>query len=170
VTDRTDRKQLFLLRHADAGDPEAWTGDDAARPLSAKGREQAERLATFLHGVRLTVDAVISSPKARARETAEIVADGIGQGGKVRIDDRLASGVRPATLDDVVRDAGGPGRVVIVGHDPDFSDLLSTLAGAARLTMKKGAMARVDVRGRFGDADGTLRWLVPPELLDRDRR
>jgi phosphohistidine phosphatase len=170
VTDRADRTQLFLLRHADAGDPEAWSGDDAARPLSAKGREQAERLATFLHGVRLAVDAVISSPKVRARETAEIVADGIGQAGKVRIDDRLGGGVRPATVDDVVRDAGSPQRVVIVGHDPDFSELLSTLVGARDLTMKKGAMARVDVRGRFGDADGTLRWLVPPELLDRERR
>ncbi len=170
MTDRGERKQLYLLRHADAGDPEAWTGDDDARPLSPKGREQAERLATFLHGVRLTVDAVISSPKVRARETAEIVADGLGQRGKVRIDDRLASGVRPATVDDVCQDAGSPARIVIVGHDPDFSALLSTLAGAPELTMKKGAMARVDVRGRVAEADGTLRWLVPPELLDRERR
>jgi phosphohistidine phosphatase len=170
VTDRGDRKQLYLLRHADAGDPDTWTRDDAARPLSAKGREQAERLATFLHGVRLTVDAVISSPKVRARETAEIVADGLGHAGKVRIDDRLAGGVRPATVDEIVRDAGSPQRVVIVGHDPDFSELLSSLAGASDLTMKKGAMARVDVRGRIAEADGTLRWLVPPELLDRDRR
>ena len=120
--------------------------------------------------MRLTVDAVISSPKVRARETAEIVADGLGHAGKVRIDDRLAGGVRPATVDEIVRDAGSPQWVVIVGQDPDFSELLSSLAGASDLTMKKGAMARVDVRGRIAEADGTLRWLVPPELLDRDRR
>src|SRR5919205_2931793 len=78
--------QLFMLRHADAGDPEAWTGDDAERPLSPKGEAQAERLATFLHGVRFAADAVISSPKVRARRTAEIVADGFG--GAVRIDPR----------------------------------------------------------------------------------
>jgi phosphohistidine phosphatase len=170
VTARADRRQLYLLRHADAGDPETWLGDDAARPLSPKGRDQAERLATFLHGVRLTVDVVITSPKVRARETAEIVADGLGHAGKVRIDDRLAGGVRPGTVDDLIRDAGSPGSVVIVGHDPDFSELVAALAGAPGLTMKKGAMARVDLRGNVADADGTLRWLVPPELLDRDRR
>ena len=45
---------LHLLRHADAGDPEAWTGPDAARPLSDKGRAQAERLGAFLaeHGFK----------------------------------------------------------------------------------------------------------------------
>lgn len=170
MSERGDRKQLYVLRHADAGDPGAWSGDDAARPLSPKGREQAERLATFLHGVRLSVDAVISSPKIRARETAEIVADGLGHAGQVRVDDRLASGVRPATVDDVLRDAGFPARVVIVGHDPDFSALLAALVGAPELTLKKGAMARVDLRGQVADADGTLRWLVPPELLDRERR
>jgi hypothetical protein len=36
--------------------------------------------------------------------------------------------------------------------------------------MKKGAFARIDVRGRVADGRGALRWLVPPDLLDRDRR
>jgi phosphohistidine phosphatase len=160
--------QLYLLRHADAGDPEAWSGPDDARPLSPKGEAQAERLATFLHGVRLAVDAVISSPKARARRTAEIVADGLGS--KVRIDDRLGSGVRASTVDEILRDAGSPVRVMIVGHDPDFSELLATVTGARELPMKKGALARVDLRGSVADRRGTLRWLVPPDLLDRERR
>ena len=160
--------QLYLLRHADAGDPEAWSGPDDERPLSAKGEAQAERLATFLHGVRLAVDAVISSPKVRARRTAEIVADGLGS--DVRIDDRLGSGVRASTVDEVLRDAGSPSRALIVGHDPDFSELLATLTGARELSMKKGALARVDLRGPDADGRGTLRWLVPPDLLDRDRR
>ena len=160
--------QLYLLRHADAGDPEAWSGPDDERPLSSKGEAQAERLATFLHGVRLAVDAVISSPKVRARRTAEIVADGLGA--KVRIDDRLGGGVRPSTVDEILRDAGGPTRAMIVGHDPDFSELLATLTGARELSMKKGALARVDLRGPVADRRGTLRWLVPPDLLDRERR
>jgi phosphohistidine phosphatase len=160
--------QLYLLRHADAGDPEAWSGPDDERPLSAKGEAQAERLATFLHGVRLAVDAVISSPKVRARRTAEIVADGLGA--TVRIDDRLGSGVRPSTVDEILRDAGNPIRAMIVGHDPDFSELLATVTGARDLPMKKGALARVDFRGPVADRRGTLRWLVPPDLLDRERR
>jgi phosphohistidine phosphatase len=159
---------LHLLRHADAGDPEAWSGNDDDRPLSPKGEAQAERLATFLHGVRFTPDAVISSPKVRARRTAEIVADASGL--PVHLDDRLAGGVTPDVLDAVLRDAGSPSRPVVVGHDPDFSGLLTTLSGASDLSMKKGAFARLDVRGRIADGRGTLRWLIPPDLLDRDRR
>jgi phosphohistidine phosphatase SixA len=166
--DRGQTIQLCLLRHADAGNPEAWTGDDAERPLTAKGRTQAERLATFLHGARYAVDAVITSPKVRARQTAEIVADGLGA--KVRVDDRLGGPLDTTTIDGILNDAGSPERVVLSGHDPDLSELLNELSGSTGLTMKKGAFARIDVRGRVGDGHGTLRWLVPPDLLDRDRR
>jgi phosphohistidine phosphatase SixA len=165
--DRGPTIQLCLLRHADAGDPEAWTGDDAERPLSPKGEAQAERLATFLHGVRFVVDAVIASPKVRAQRTAEIVADGLGA--SVRIDERLGGPFELATIDEILADAGSPQRVVLCGHDPDLSESLSTLTGSFGLTMKKGAFARIDVRGPVEGGRGTLRWLLPPDLLDRDR-
>ncbi len=160
--------QLFLLRHAHAGDPEAWSGSDDERPLSPTGEAQAERLASFLRGVGVTVDVAITSPKVRARRTAEIVAGGLGV--PVRIDERLAGSLSPGTVDDLLRDAGDPRQVVLVGHDPDFSELLATLADAPGLSMKKGAFARIDLRGRAADGRATLRWLIPPDLLDRDRR
>lgn len=160
--------QLHLLRHADAGDPEAWSGDDADRPLSDKGARQSERLASFLVSVGFRSDAVIASPKVRARQTAEIVAAALEL--DVRLESRLADPFDPATVDDVLRDAGHPRRPILVGHDPDFSELLGYLAGTDALTMKKGAFARLDVKGPVAGGNGTLRWLVPPDLLDRDRR
>jgi phosphohistidine phosphatase len=159
--------QLFLLRHADAGDPGAWRGDDDDRPLSSKGERQAERLGAFLAGLSFRTDALVSSPKVRARRTAEIVGEAIGVG--VRLDDRLGWALDPATVDAIVADAGGPRRVVLTGHDPDFSHLLASLSGAEDLSMKKGAFARLDVTGRVADRQAVLRWLVPPDLLDPDR-
>jgi phosphohistidine phosphatase len=159
--------QLFFLRHADAGDPERWAGDDASRPLSAKGELQSERLGSFLAEVGFRPDAIISSPKVRAQRTAEIVGEAIGVG--VRLDARLGGGFDGATVDAILADAGSPQRPVLVGHDPDFSQILGWLANADGLTMKKGAFARVDVRGPVADGRGALRWLVPPDLLDRDR-
>jgi phosphohistidine phosphatase len=161
-------RQLFLLRHADAGDPGAWPGDDAARPLSDKGERQAERLGAFLAGVGFRPDSIISSPRVRALRTAEIVADAIGLA--VRVDERLGGGCDPETVDGILADAGDPKRAVLVGHDPDFSELLGFLAGTDALTMKKGAFARLDVRGPVAGGGGTLRWLVPPDLLDPDHR
>ena len=47
---------LHLLRHADAGDPNAWQGPDAIRPLSAKGRRQSKRRPV----PRGTIDVLVS--------------------------------------------------------------------------------------------------------------
>jgi phosphohistidine phosphatase len=167
-SDRSPDLQLHFLRHADAGDPEGWTGDDAQRPLSDKGELQAERLGSFLSEVGFQPDAIISSPKIRARRTGEVVGAAVGVG--VRLDERLAGGFDPATVDAILADAGNPARPVLVGHDPDFSQVLGWLANADGLTMKKGAFARVDVRGPVAEGRGTLRWLIPPDLLDRGRR
>ena len=165
--DRRDL-QLHFLRHADAGDPDAWAGDDALRPLSDKGELQAERLGSFLAQIGFQPDAIVTSPKVRARRTAEVVGAALGVG--VRIDERLAGAFDPAAVDAILADAGSPARPVLVGHDPDFSEVVGWLANADGLTMKKGALARVDVRGSVADGRGTLRWLVPPDLLDRGRR
>jgi phosphohistidine phosphatase SixA len=167
-SDRRPDLQLHFLRHADAGDPEGWAGDDALRPLSEKGELQAERLGAFLAEIGFRPEAIISSPKIRARRTAEVVGLALGVG--VRLDERLAGAFDPAAVDAILADAGSPDRPVVVGHDPDFSQVLGWLAGADGLTMKKGAFARVDVRGSVADGRGTLRWLVPPDLLDRTRR
>jgi phosphohistidine phosphatase len=155
--------ELYFLRHAHAGDPEAWTGDDAARPLSEKGEKQAERLGTFLAGVGFKPDAIVSSPKLRAAQTAEIVAKHLGI--QISFDDRLAGAFEVETLETLLRDAGDPVRPVVVGHDPDFSDVLAELSGASQLPMPKGALARVDVERPLRAGGGTLHWLVPPDLL-----
>jgi phosphohistidine phosphatase SixA len=155
--------QLHLLRHADAGDPEAWTAPDAQRPLSGKGEKQADRLARFLAGIGFETDAIITSPKLRASQTAEPVAEAIGV--PVRVDERLAGGLELATIEAILHSAGSPKRPVFVGHDPDFSELLGVLTGFDAIEMKKGAMARVDIDLPLQAGSGRLAWLVPPDLL-----
>jgi phosphohistidine phosphatase len=154
---------LHLLRHSDAGDPETWQGDDASRPLSEKGVRQAESLGRHLARVEFETDAILSSPKLRALQTAEIVGRALGV--KPTIDERLADSVDPRRVEVLLDDAGRPSRPVIVGHDPDFSELLAELTGARRVSMKKGAIARVDLRDGVRSGSGTLRWLLPPELV-----
>jgi phosphohistidine phosphatase len=160
---------LHLLRHADAGDPEAWQGPDAVRPLSEKGRKQSKRLADHLASIRFRADAVITSPKLRAEQTADIVAERIGS--QLTVDERLAHPLDLETVDAILSDAGDPERVVLVGHDPDLSETLSTLCGPQlemKLEMKKGALARVEVDRSLRPGQGTLRWLIPPDAL-KDR-
>jgi len=54
---------------------------------------------------------------------------------------------------------------MLVGHDPDLSELLCYLIDAAGISMKKASLATVDLRSQIGDGDGDLRWLLPAELL-----
>jgi phosphohistidine phosphatase SixA len=52
---------------------------------------------------------------------------------------------------------------MLVGHEPDFSETISQVTGGGRLTMKKGALAHVDVEP--ATLKGTLVWLLPPKVL-----
>jgi phosphohistidine phosphatase len=154
--------ELCFLRHAQAADRESWEQSDDERPLTEKGRRQAERLGRHLAAAGFTPDAIITSPLVRARETAEIVADLVGA--TVRTEPRLGEPLDLASLDVILDDAGRPRRPIVVGHDPDFSELVSTLVGAPIL-MRKGALARVDVERPLAPGAGDLRWLLPPDLL-----
>ena len=130
--------------------------------MSPKGERQAERLATFLADRGVAPDAIISSPMARARRTAEIVGGRLGM--VVAIDERLAGPLDLAELDQVLADSGRPTRPILVGHDPTFSDLLTALSGA-ELSMRKGAFARLEMGGPVAGGRATLRWLIPPDAL-----
>ncbi len=154
--------ELYLLRHAHAGNPSEWSGDDSLRPLSAKGRRQAERLGRYLAELRFEPDSILSSPKLRALETAQIVADSLGVA--VITDDRLASGLDLDQVDAIIAGDGGR-QVMLVGHDPDFSEVCGELIGIPYLSLKKGALARLDVSLPLGTGAGTLRWLLPPDLV-----
>jgi phosphohistidine phosphatase SixA len=154
---------LFLLRHAHAGDPERWAGDDAVRPLSDKGRRQAERVGRLLAGADEAPDLFVTSPKARAAETAEIVGEALGV--EVVVDRRLVGPLFAEELGDILLAAGVAQRPCLVGHDPDFSSLLGELLGVSVVPMRKGALARVDFEGPVRSGRGILRFLVPPELL-----
>lgn len=154
---------LHLLRHAHAGNAARWSGDDDARPLTEKGRGQAERIGRLLAAMDNAPDVFITSPRLRAAQTAEIVAEVLGA--PVLVDDRLAGPLDPDTVTAILRAAGSSERPCLVGHDPDFSELLGELLGA-EVPMRKGALARVDLPGpAVTPGRGILRYLVPPDLL-----
>lgn len=155
---------LHLLRHAHAGDAMRWTGDDDVRPLSEKGIRQSERLGRLLAGFDEAPDVFITSPRLRASQTADIVARALDA--RVVVDERLAQPLDLAAIEAILGDAGRADRPCLVGHDPDFSEMLGDLLGLSAVPMRKGAIARVDVPDRHLVAgDGILRYLLPPELL-----
>jgi phosphohistidine phosphatase len=157
--------ELGLLRHAHAGDPKSWSRPDDIRPLTDKGRGQAERLGRLLASAGFVPDAMLTSPRVRAVQTAELVADHLDV--PVRTDQRLGGLLDLGVLEAILDDAGTPVRPILVGHDPDFSDLLVLLTGSPGLRLRKGAFALLDVERPLAAGSAELRWLVPPDLLRR---
>ena len=112
--------RLILVRHAhaDPGDP------DELRPLSARGREQAQALADRL-AAEVEPVVVLSSPLLRARETAASIARAAGA--ELRIEERLSPGAEVGDVLTALKSLDGP--IVAVGHQPDCS-LIAEALGA----------------------------------------
>jgi phosphohistidine phosphatase len=156
--------RIYFLRHGKAENRAEWAGDDASRPLTAEGEAAMRREAKVLRAMDLALDAIVTSPLARARRTAEIVADGVGLRGHLTEDDRLAPGFDARRLEHVVAAHPEAESIMVVGHEPDFSATVAELIGGGDVVFKKGGLARVDVTAPVAGG-GQLVWLLTPPLL-----
>jgi phosphohistidine phosphatase len=156
--------KVYFLRHGKAESRTAWRGDDAERPLTPDGEEAMRREAKALRAMDLALDAIVTSPLARARRTAEIVADGLDLRGRLVEDARLGHGFDVRSLEELLATHGPLESVMVVGHEPDFSATIAELIGGGDVVMKKGGLARVDVSAPVADG-GQLVWLLTPPLM-----
>lgn len=135
---------IYLLRHGDA-EPDSGEGD-AARRLTPKGEAQAAAAGRAIAALGLNLDSCLTSPRVRARDTAELACNALT--------------VKPETVEsigdgsyDTLDLAAGRGDVMIVGHEPVLSNEVARLTGG-RVKMKKGGLAILE--------GGKLRALLRP--------
>jgi phosphohistidine phosphatase len=158
--------KTYFLRHGIAVERDAWTGEEAERPLTDEGIHKTAAVAAALARLDLGLNAIVTSPLARARHTAEIAADALSLRSYLIEDVRLAPGFNRAKLRAVLQDHRDAAALMLVGHEPDFSETLSEIIGGGRLKMRKAGVALVDLP----EADakrGRLLWLATPRLLTR---
>jgi len=154
---------VYFLRHGQAGDREEWQGDDAKRPLTPDGKKRMEQEAAGLKTLKLPVTRILTSPLTRAQQTAKIVAAALDV--PMAEDERLAPGFGTAALRGILREHRKATAVMLVGHEPDFSEMVSQITGGSQVMMKKGGLAAVE----FEDPQtlhGTLACLLPPKVLE----
>jgi phosphohistidine phosphatase len=126
---------IWLLRHGDAEDE---APDDASRELTEKGRRQAKVAGRAMARLGVRVDACLTSPKVRARDTARIACAELG------VEPEEVEALRGGDFDPYDL-AAGRGDVLLVGHEPDFSRAIATATGA-RVELKKGGLAAIAER------------------------
>jgi phosphohistidine phosphatase len=137
---------IYLLRH---GEAERGDGDDAARRLTDKGERQSQAAGQALAALGAEIDACLTSPKVRADNTARLACQALG------LEPEVAGELSGGGFDSLGL-AAGRGDVMLVGHEPDFSNEIARLSGA-RAKLRKGGLAILD--------GGILLALLRPEDL-----
>lgn len=161
---------LLVIRHADAGDAAdfAKTGrPDEERPLSPEGRKKMRQVTRGLREIVPEIAALGSSPLARARQTAEIVAEEYG-GPAIEVVLALRPSEPPAALAQWLERRRPSGLAAVVGHEPHLSTTAGwLLTGSARsiLDLKKGAACLLSCDTTWGEGSAVLRWALTPGQL-----
>lgn len=154
---------LILIRHGKAEDFNI--GGDFARVLLDRGYEQSRRAGRLLRSAAMLPEIVLTSPLIRARQTADEFCLTAGMPGAL-IQGWLACGMTPECAMSELDAFKDFKRIALVGHEPDFSQLVEWLLGVTggSVDFKKGAIAclRIQPPSRFG----MLRYLIPPKLAD----
>lgn len=156
---------VYLLRHGDAGDSARWQGDDSQRPLTEQGVARMKQQAATLKRWNLQIDALISSPFVRARQTADAIAEAFGV--PVVEDARLQPGCTLKLALDVLRERDKLDHVWLTGHGGDDSDLgaiASGLIGGGHIRITKGGLIHVRLTTLKPSA-GELIWHLTPALM-----
>lgn len=156
--------RLYLVQHGEAV-PET---EDPERPLTARGREDVQRLAAFLRECGVTVRRVVHSGKLRARATAELLSAAIADGAVVEV---LDKGLAPKDSPVYAAEAALTWRedTLVVGHQPTIGRLLSRLVLGAEqpiiVDFNPGTL--VCLLRRPATGAWFVAWMMPPELLRR---
>lgn len=158
--------ELYLVRHAAAAERGPKHPDDRLRPLTPEGAQKFRDAVRGLAALDIVVDLVLTSPLVRARETATLLAAGLGRRPVEEVE-ALAPGGRPAAIIEVLAShAAKYRRLALVGHEPDLGELAARLLGArGNVEFKKGAVCAIDLDGATPNGPGTLRWHLPPRVL-----
>jgi phosphohistidine phosphatase len=162
---------IFILRHGIAVEPEDWNSkSDAERPLIPKGEQRLCEAAVAMEKMKISFDAIISSPYLRAKQTAEIIAKHFKLQKELAFSDDLIPGGNPQAL---IRQLNNlkpaPENILLVGHEPHLSRLIALLSSGgttATIEMKKGSLCKLETEElEFGHC-ATLKWLLTPRQME----
>ena len=148
-------KRLLLLRHAKAV-PAAAPLADIARPLAERGERDALRIGDRLREQRLHPALILTSPAARAVQTAQIVASALGAAHeRIAVDRRLYLAEPPAIIEAIAAQDAALETLLVVGHNPGLTDLVHRLLPDFDVDdMPTGAIVGVDCAVAWSSIEG----------------
>ncbi|HZP45814.1 MAG TPA: phosphohistidine phosphatase SixA [Candidatus Binataceae bacterium] len=158
--------KIFVVRHAEAEDQAGQ--DDAARKLTARGRDRMRQAARGMKRLGLKVEMLLTSPIIRAAATAEIIASVFGQP-EPRELAALATGVAPEEGFNALSRINRVDQIMVVGHEPQLSRLVSlAVTGSAESLLcefKKGGCIALEAPGKLEPGSARMLWMMTNRQL-----
>jgi phosphohistidine phosphatase len=157
---------LYLVRHAIAAERGPKWPDDTKRPLTHKGAARMRQVVRGLRALGVEVDLVLTSPLVRARQTADILVEGLGSAPTLEVTPALAPEESPSAVAAALGRHASASRIALVGHEPGLGLLAAWLIGAREpFVFKKGGVCRIDVPTLPPGRNGALVWHAAPKML-----
>lgn len=153
--------KLYFVRHSIAEDGDGI--QDFDRKLTREGSDQMRVAAKAIAALKVAPAHIYASPRVRARQTAEIVAEALGL--KVEVREEVNFDFSVLVVEALTADLDDSQDVMFVGHEPSFSETVGELVGGGKVVMKKGGLARLDVYSRK-PLRGALVWLISPKVFE----
>ena len=157
---------LYLVRHAIAAERGPKWPDDAKRPLTHKGAARMRQVVRGLRALGVEIDLVLTSPLVRARQTADLLVEGLGSAPALDVAPALAPEETPPAVAAALARHATANRIALVGHEPALGLLAAWLIGAREpIAFRKGGVCRIDVPALPPGRNGQLVWLATPKML-----
>ncbi|PYV31408.1 MAG: phosphohistidine phosphatase SixA [Acidobacteria bacterium] len=161
--------ELYIMRHGIAVTRGAGSfADDSKRPLTPEGKMKVQEIAKGLLRLGFEVDWILTSPLVRAVETAEIVSDALRPSVPTDFVEALKPGGSPEAVITFLARHLERRRILVVGHEPDLSEMAARLVGAGRnanLGFKKAGCCLIRFTEFPPKAPGELVWWLTPRIM-----
>lgn len=162
--------EIYCLRHGLAVDLETQGFlNDAERTLTAEGERKLRGIIKWMQAMELSFDWILFSPYVRTRQTADLVARGLDARDRLKPADCLAPGGTTRQVVHALRHlAPAPKKVLLVGHEPGLSELVSLLVTGnigLGMVLKKGGLCKLTVASLNPSQCAVLEWLVTPRQM-----
>ena len=161
--------EFYVMRHGIAVQRgSAGYSDDSKRPLTPEGKKKMQETAQGLIRLGVDLDWIVTSSLLRAAETAKIVAEAFGGNVPLDVSEELRPGGSAEALIAFLAKHSNRKRVLVVGHEPDLSEMAARLVGAGRranLALKKGGCCLMEFDDFPPKSPGRLVWWLTPRVL-----
>lgn len=159
---------LFILRHGEAGKKLATGNRDFERSLTVGGQKEVAHIAKSLKDLGIKFDFILTSPLKRAHQTAAIVSKIFKNEKKMEDWDELKpEGNRPELYRKLTQ-FKQQSSVLIVGHEPYLSDMISEIifdGKGKHVVLKKAGLAKIGIISASPKLHGELKWLLTPRHM-----